>query len=202
MRKNFIISTKKSSYAIGNAEQRHNLGNRSYLMPIVWENDNILIATIEIFYTTAIASQMRESRTFLKNHRLKHMGSYWLKDSVKKELESILPNFQLDQFRSWMFVGGGIPSYQDELIFWPCTYFNSFSQPGVPAMYFSCVSKSIQTYKGCLGTNMIIFIKPFIKPIPKPLSFCEELFDRKVLEIKKLVKDIGDLTPLIHTLFI
>ena len=37
-----------------------------------------------------------------------------------------------------------------------------------------------------------------IETIPKPLSFCEELFDRNVLKIKKLVKDIGDLTPLIH----
>ena len=36
------------------------------------------------------------------------------------------------------------------------------------------------------------------KKIPAPLSFCEQLFDKNVLEIKKLVKDIGDLTPLIH----
>ena len=27
---------------------------------------------------------------------------------------------------------------------------------------------------------------------------CKQLFDKNVLEIKKLVKDIGDLTPLIH----
>ena len=31
-----------------------------------------------------------------------------------------------------------------------------------------------------------------------PLSFCEQLFDKNVLERKKLVKGIGDLTPLIH----
>ena len=41
-------------------------------------------------------------------------------------------------------------------------------------------------------------MKPYIKTIPKPLTFCEELFDKNILEIKKLVKDIGDLTPLIH----
>ena len=65
-------------------------------------------------------------------------------------------------------------------------------------MYFSCESKSIQKYKNWLGTNVRIFMKPFIRQIPKPLSFCEELFDRNVLEIKNLVKDIDDLTPLIH----
>ena len=41
-------------------------------------------------------------------------------------------------------------------------------------------------------------MKPYIKTIPKPLTFCEKLFDKNVLQIKKLVKDIGDLTPLIH----
>ena len=41
-------------------------------------------------------------------------------------------------------------------------------------------------------------MKPYIKTIPKSLTFYEELFDKNVLEIKKLVKDIGDLTPLIH----
>ena len=40
------------------------------------------------------------------------MGSYWLTDSDKKELKSIIPSFQLAQFHSWMFVGGSVPSYQ------------------------------------------------------------------------------------------
>ena len=44
----------------------------------------------------------------------------------------------------------------------------------------------------------IFFRKPDIKRIPEPLDACEQLFDKNVLEIKKLVKDIGDLTPLIH----
>ena len=41
-------------------------------------------------------------------------------------------------------------------------------------------------------------MRPYIKKIRKPLSVCEQLFDKKVLEIKKLAKDIGNLTPLIH----
>ena len=122
-RKFYYIDKRESGYAIGNAEQRCALGNRSYLMPIVWGNDDIWLATNEIFYKTANASQLRGSRTFLKNSGLKYMGSYWLKDSDKKELKSILPNFQLEQFHSWMYVDGHNPSYQDELIFWPSTYF-------------------------------------------------------------------------------
>ena len=41
-------------------------------------------------------------------------------------------------------------------------------------------------------------MKPYIKKILKPLKYCEELFDKDVLEIKQLVKDIGDLKTLIH----
>ena len=126
------------------------------------------------------------------------MGSYWLTNSNKKELKSIIPNFQLAQFHSWMFVGGSIPSYQNELRFWPFTYFGSFGQPGIPVMYFTCESQKIKKYNEWLETDKRIFMKPYIKTIPKPLTFCEELFDKNVLEIKKLVKDIGDLTPLIH----
>ena len=41
-------------------------------------------------------------------------------------------------------------------------------------------------------------MRPYINKIPKPLKYCEELFDKDVPEIKKLVKDIGNLNPLIH----
>ena len=41
-------------------------------------------------------------------------------------------------------------------------------------------------------------MKPYIKKIPKPLKYYEALFDKDVLEIKQLVKDIGDLKNLIH----
>ena len=36
------------------------------------------------------------------------------------------------------------------------------------------------------------------KKIQKPLKYCEELLDKDVLEIKQLVKDIGDLNALIR----
>ena len=41
-------------------------------------------------------------------------------------------------------------------------------------------------------------MKQYIKKIPKLRKYCEELFDKDVLEIKQLVKDIGDLKTLIH----
>ena len=49
-----------------------------------------------------------------------------------------------------------------------------------------------------LNTDNKIFEKSYINKIPKPLKYCEELFDPNVLVIKKLVKDLGDLTPIVH----
>ena len=69
--KNFYYIDKKGSdYATGHVDQRWDLGNRSYFMPIVWDKYDIWIAKNEIFYTTANASQWTRSRTFLKNHRV------------------------------------------------------------------------------------------------------------------------------------
>ena len=65
-------------------------------------------------------------------------------------------------------------------------------------MGFEAVSPVTKKYKEWLGTDNRIFMKPYIRKIPKPLTDCEKLFDKDVLEIKQLVKDIGDLNTLIH----
>ena len=65
-------------------------------------------------------------------------------------------------------------------------------------MYFTCESQKNKKYNEWLRTDKRIFMKPYIKTIPKPLTFCEELSHKNVLEIKKLVKDIGDLMALIY----
>ena len=59
-------------------------------------------------------------------------------------------------------------------------------------MTFESASPATKKYREWLGTDNRIFIKPNIKKIPKPLKYCEELFDKHVSEIKQLVKDIGD----------
>ena len=45
-------------------DQRKVLGNRKYLMPLIFDRNDIWIAPNEIFYATANAAQMRGS-TFL-----------------------------------------------------------------------------------------------------------------------------------------
>ena len=81
---------------------------------------------------------------------------------------------------------------------YPYNYYGSFGQVGYPIMRFEAVSSATKKYKEWLGTDNRIFMRPYIKKIPKPLKFCEELFDKDVLTVKQLVKDIGDLNTLIH----
>ena len=45
-------------------DQKKALGNRGYLMPIIFDRNDIWVAPNEIFYTTANAAQLR-GRTFL-----------------------------------------------------------------------------------------------------------------------------------------
>ena len=71
--------------------------------------------------------------------------------------------------------------YQNELIFYPYNYYGSFGQVGYPVIGFQAVSQTM-----------------IHKKVPKLLKYCEELFDKDVLEIKQLVKDIGDLKTLIY----
>lgn len=49
-----------------------------------------------------------------------------------------------------------------------------------------------------LGTDNKMYEKSYITKIPKPLKYCEELFDANVLVIQELVKDIGGLTLILH----
>ena len=93
-KKCYHTKKKGNGYAIGHVDQRWALGNRSYFMPKVWDNDDIWVAKNEIFYTAANSLQMR-GRTFLTQKEMKYMGSHWLNDDDWKELRSMLPNFQL-----------------------------------------------------------------------------------------------------------
>ena len=196
-RQYYYVEKKKNGYAIGHIDQKKALGNRAYLMPIIFDGNDIWIAPKEIFYTTANAAQLR-GRTFVTQKGMKYMGPYTLNDNDKKELRSMLPNFQLKQFHKWIKVTVSAQNYQNKLIFYTFNYYGSFGQVRYPVVKFEAVSLATDKYKEWLGTNNRNFMKPYIKKIPKPLKYCEELFDKDVLEIKQLVKDIGDLNTLIH----
>ena len=133
------------------------LGNRGYLMPIIFDRSNIWIAPNEIFYTAVNAVQIR--------------GRTWNEaDNNQKELRSTLPNFQIKVFHKWMKVKLYAQNYQNELIFYPYNYYGSFGQVGYPVMRFESVSPVTKNYKEWLDTDNILFMKPYIRKYQRRLS--------------------------------
>ena len=51
-------------------------------------------------------------------------------------------------------------------------------------------------YSKWFNNDCNVFYSTSLVDIPEPLTKCEELFDKNILPIKKLVKDIGDLNYL------
>ena len=82
-RKYCYVEKKENGYAVGHLDQKKALGNRGYLMPIIFDRNDIWIAPNEIFYRTANAAQLR-GKTFLTQNGMKYMGSYMLNDNDKK----------------------------------------------------------------------------------------------------------------------
>ena len=54
-------------------DQRKALGNIEYLMPIIFDINDVWVAPNEMFYTVADAAQMR-GRTFFTQNGMKYMG--------------------------------------------------------------------------------------------------------------------------------
>ena len=140
-----------------------------YLMPIIFDKNDIWVAPNKIFYTAANAAQLR-GRNFLTQKGMKYMGSYTLNDNDKKEFRSMLPNFQLKQSHKWVKVTLSAESYQSELIFYPYNYYGSFDQVGYPVVKFKAVSPATKKYKEWFGTDNRIFMKPYIKKYQTHLS--------------------------------
>ena len=70
----YDVEKKGNGYAIVHVDQKKALGKRGYLMPIIFDRNEIWVAPNEIFYTTANAAQLR-GRTFLTQKGMKYMGA-------------------------------------------------------------------------------------------------------------------------------
>ena len=161
-------------------------------MPLIWENDNTIIAINEVFYTAP--RHLREPISFL--NKMKYLGAYNLTNDDMKELNLLHPGFSLKQFRKWVKSSHYVDSCgRSDLILYPDT---GYQTPGTPFFQQGFFEYPTKKYKDWLKTDFTIFEKPCITKIRKPLKYCEELFDANVLVIKELVKDIGDLTPIVH----
>ena len=160
-------------------------------MPLIWDND-IIIAKNEIICTAP--RSLRGKNSFL--NKMKFLGSYNLTDDDVKQLNSLHPGFSLKQLNRWAKASDYVDSWgRNDLIPYPYTGYQVPETPVFEQAYFEHPRKK---YRNWLNTDNKIFEKSYINKIPKLLKYCKELLDANVLVIKKVVKDIGDLTSIVH----
>ena len=160
-------------------------------MPLIWKNDNIIIAKNKVFHT--VPRHFRGPNSFL--NKIRYLGAYNLTNDDMKELNSIHPGFSLKQLHKWVKISNYDLWGRSDLIPYPYTGYQTSGISFFQQAFFEYPTKK---YKDWIKTDFTIFEKPYITKIPKPLKYYEELFDANVLVIKKLVKNIGNLTPVVH----
>ena len=191
MKKYYFQEKRGNGFVIGSRGQRQKLGHIAYLMLLISDNDDIIIAKNEIFY--AAPRSLRGENSFDK---IRFLRGYNLTDDDVKQLNSLHPGFSLKQLNRWAKVGDYVDSWgRNDLI--PCPY-TGYQAPGMPFFQQACFEYPTKKYREWLNTNNKIFEKSYTNKIPRPLKYCEELFDANVLVIEKLVIDIGNLTPIVH----
>ena len=126
-----------------------------------------------------------------------YLGDYPLTDDDKKELKKFFPNFSFNSLAEYVSITDKTNKTQwkeNDLLFPSSTKKASDSttifDPKTQFMKFVCENSK---YKDYLDSNDGIFFFNSYKDLPGDLDDCEKLFDKDVLEIKKLVNDIGQL---------
>ena len=84
----------------------------------------------------------------------------------------------------------------NDILFFPETSYLNFPNAEFPVENFINSNKK---YLEWFPVNYSVLYKASLINVPKQLVDCERLFDKNVIKIKKLVKDIGDLKDLIST---
>ena len=196
MKKFYENKRKGTGYVSGTLEERAELDKqgKGYLMSLVNQSDNLTIMRNKIFYTAPV--ELRNKRTFLNNcHKIQN---YNLTPTDYEQLDKIFPNFSLNFFNVWKRKINSTVDLWDkgDIIPFPNTAYQKAAMPTLH-IYKAFVSPILR-YKLWLGTDYEIFDTNFITKLPRPLHLAELLFDKNVIPIKRLVKNISDLNKIIE----
>ena len=171
-----------------------------YLMPFIVRRTStgridIGITRNKIFLTAPTALRVTHPLTgILKNCR--YLGDFLLDEEDTKKLQEIYPGFCFTRLSNWV----RLPQIRDldffgteDMKFMKKTEYNNMPLTDEPFMNFF-ISNNL--YLKWLKNDYNVFYSTSLVNVPEPLSDCEKLFDKNVLPIKKLVKDIGNLNNL------
>ena len=163
------------------------------MQPITIKGHSIItIDSYKQFFTPPIIIR-KSYDNLLKN--CKYFGKYLLNDEDKKQLRYLYHGFVFNELvRFARFPSSQLDGFGSaDIIFMKKTEYNKIPYVTMNIFIFVILNND---YKKWLNAPYRILCSTKLKDIPEPISQCERLFDKNVLLIKKLVKDIGDLNYL------
>ena len=167
----------------------------SMTQPIIQTQTAVTIRHSRPFYSYGTPDEKKHKLSFdsiIDN--CSYGGSYKLTNDDKKKIEKNFPNFSFDSLNMY-FAGRKEIRTQwkpNDLLFPSATETpNSSSSIFDPKTQFmKFVSENVK-YKDYLDSNDGVLFFESLKDLPGDIDDCEKLFDKDVLEIKKLANDIG-----------
>ena len=179
---------------------------RNHLLPIViskksgkveiWIERNLQSLKCHLFITDRIVANSifkSQNFSFYSYYAINRLPRY--QDLLN--LRSDLCFTRLKYMIPKILIPSIIYFYKNDILFFPETNYLNFPKPEFPVGKFINSNKK---YLEWFSVNYSVLYKTSLVDIPKPLIDCEKLFDKNVIVIKKLVKDIGDLKDLISTI--
>ena len=182
---------------VGNFDERKKLNSqgKGFLMPVIQLTpDSVSLSRNEVFYTLPYLTR---GANFGITKNCQHLGTRKLSHEDKKQLKNIYPGFCYSLLDRWIRRVNPTALLDDrERKDIKLMHEMEYGFIPIPRSAIIGFSISNPTYKKWFKTGYIILDELTMVDIPEPISQCEKLFDKNVLPIKKLVKDIGNLDNL------
>ena len=166
----------------------------------------------QAFIQRQLNVEVRRNRPFLipgsfdnKRHKVNfasilddctYIGHYILTDHDKQQINKAYPNFSFNTLGEYVSHSRSTRNTHweaNDLVFFPSTSYRTGSSTVIfdpKTQFMKFISDNVK-YKDYLDSNNEIFYYDSLKDLPGDLDDCEKLFDKDVLEIKKLVNDTG-----------
>ena len=161
-------------------------------MPIVQKEKGINIKKNELFYTCK--KYLKGRRTFLND--CKYVQTINVNENAFKELNSLYPNFTLKLLDCWKVTSNRDFYWKDDNLLTPNSHFLNYGDFQLNFSDFSYEKN--QNYNSWLWSNKSTYSVSIKKILPRTLKDAENLFDKNIIPIKNLVREIGDIKKIIH----
>ena len=197
----YFTNRKGTGYVIGTADEYENLRRKrqSWLMPFIvirkvgTNRVKVICRPSSVIY---LDPTRKTTKSFIQGYT--RLGDYDVQKLPNSdELTKIRPDFCLKKLTAYAYRSHRALEEDigvDDIYFPPDIDFNKVKTFTDPFMTFASTNKK---YDDWLKVDYNILYDISQVDLPGSLSACEKLFDKNVLEIKKIVNDIGDVQKII-----